>query len=86
MAFDKGFEALFFMACWTQLNLDEKTEIITEAVSSSFFHLIKNHDHAGIALFCGNIVIGCDSLHLLSIVKLPIPLLLIWESLRVIYE
>ena len=50
------------MACWTQLNLDEKPEIKTEAVSSSFFHLIKNHDHAGIALFCGNIVIGCDSL------------------------
>ena len=74
------------MACWTQLNLDEKTEIKTEALSSSFFYLIKNHDHAGIALFCGNIVIGCDSLHLLSIVKLPIPLLLIWESLRVIYE
>ena len=38
------------MVCWTQLNLDEKTEIKTEAVSSSFFHLIKNHDHAGIAL------------------------------------
>lgn len=50
------------MACWTQLNLDEKTEIKTEALSSSFFYLIKNHDHAGIALFCGNIVIGCDSL------------------------
>lgn len=50
------------MACWTQLNLDEKTEVKTEALSSSFFHLIKNHDHAGIALFCGNIVIGCDSL------------------------
>ena len=35
------------MACWTQLNLDEKTEIKTEALSSSFFHLIRNHDHAG---------------------------------------
>ena len=44
------------MVCWTQLNLDEKTEIKTEAVSSSFFHLIKNHDHAGIALLCGNIL------------------------------
>ena len=50
------------MVCWTQLNLDKKTKIKTETVSSSFFHLIKNHDHAGIALFCGNIVIGCDSL------------------------
>ena len=44
------------MVCWTQLNLDKKTKIKTETVSSSFFHLIKNHDHAGIALFCGNIL------------------------------
>ena len=55
MAFDKGFEALFLMACWTQLNLDEKTEIKTEAVSI-ILPFDKNHDHAGIALFCGNIL------------------------------
>lgn len=43
------------MACWAQLNLDEKIGIKTEVISFSFFTL-KNHDYAGIALFCGNIL------------------------------